>query len=1026
MSQPTGEHVDHPRESRAAPVASSQEGMLWHEQFAPGSFNLPPLVRRYQGHLDVKALRRSLSDIVRRHPPLRTTFEVVDGQPIQRVGSLEPLPLAVGELTGLDPSAQQAEVRRLVEDAARRPFDLARGPLFEPRLLRLGDDDHVLLIRLHHLVFDDWSVNVFRRELSALYAAHLAGKPPELPELRVEFAEFCRRQHRARSGPAATLELSWWRHQLEGAPFTVPLPIGDPERPEGSPHDAVQPLRVALSPALTQQLRALAASERTTLFMALLAVFSVLVHRSTAQDDLLLASVVANRNARELEPLIACFTKKILLRMDLSGDPTFCEVMRRAREAVLGALAHQDLPYETVVQEVLGGAAAAHGLVPDVSVMFQAEAPQKETLHLPGLTVGPFDSGTSTTQPHFAAGEAEADGDVPVWGAGLYRGTFLILSVLETPDDVSLVARGVFHPPAVEQLLARFGELLAEVVARPDRRLSGLGHGGASGSGAGRRRGEAPDGGTPSPGAHVELRGFRVDPSRVGTTLVRCPGVREAAVVAGEDSGETRLVAYVVPGDGAGGAPTLAGLRSFLWTELPGYAWPAAMVVMPALRRSSDGRLDAATLPAPDALEHARNPVPASTGEELLLASLWAEVLGVEEVGVDTNYWQRFSFVDVLARAAAAGMPVSGQQVRRNRILQTLAADLAASRMRARTGAPATAVTEPPGAKEPAARALSPTRSTGSGEVIRAEGLTKVYAGGRTAVDHLDLSVRAGEILGVLGPNGAGKTTTVGMLTGKVIPTSGSALVNGIDVKARPAAAKQFIGVVQQANTLDRGLDVWENLYFHARYFGIGNKAARAATNEMLERFRLVGREGAEVHTLSGGFARRVMLARAILHRPAVLFLDEPTAGLDPQTRLALWETLEELREGGQTIFMTTHYMEEADRLSDRVAVIDKGRILAIDTPAALKRSLGTGTALTVRAEGDLSRLAERLVTISGAGAVHRGDGHVRLRLAAAEHSLARVIAAAEQASCKITDLSLQEGTLEDVFINLTGRELRE
>ncbi len=333
---------------------------------------------------------------------------------------------------------------------------------------------------------------------------------------------------------------------------------------------------------------------------------------------------------------------------------------------------------------------------------------------------------------------------------------------------------------------------------------------------------------------------------------------------------------------------------------------------------------------------------------------------------------------------------------------------------------------DPPALSEPSAATPASARSTEDDEVIRASGLTKVYAGGRTAVDHLDLSVRAGEILGVLGPNGAGKTTTVGMLTGKVIPTSGHALVNGIDVGARPAAAKQFIGVVQQANTLDRGLDVWENLFFHARYFGMGNRAARAATDEVLERFRLLGRESTEVHTLSGGFARRVMLARAILHRPAVLFLDEPTAGLDPQTRLALWQTLEELRRGGQTIFMTTHYMEEADRLSDRVAVMDKGRILAIDTPAALKRSLGAGSALTVKAEGDLSRLAERLGGISGAGALHRADDHVRLRLASAEHSMARVIAAAEQASCKITDLTLLEDTLEDVFINLTGRELRE
>ncbi len=196
------------------------------------------------------------------------------------------------------------------------------------------------------------------------------------------------------------------------------------------------------------------------------------------------------------------------------------------------------------------------------------------------------------------------------------------------------------------------------------------------------------------------------------------------------------------------------------------------------------------------------------------------------------------------------------------------------------------------------------------GFVIETSGLTKVYPGGLEAVDGLDLSVKEGEIFGLLGPNGAGKTTTVGMLTTRVIPTEGSARVRGVDVVAQPTIAKQLIGVVSQSNTLDRSVDVWENLYFHGRYFGMKSRDARARADESLELFRLTDRAHVDVATLSGGMAQRLMLARSILHRPQVLFLDEPTAGLDPQSRLALWDILGELNASGQTILLTTHYME--------------------------------------------------------------------------------------------------------------------
>jgi ABC-2 type transport system ATP-binding protein len=312
-------------------------------------------------------------------------------------------------------------------------------------------------------------------------------------------------------------------------------------------------------------------------------------------------------------------------------------------------------------------------------------------------------------------------------------------------------------------------------------------------------------------------------------------------------------------------------------------------------------------------------------------------------------------------------------------------------------------------------------------EVIRTEQLTKRYPGDILAVDHLDLSVTRGEIFGLLGPNGAGKTTTAGMLTTRVIPTSGGAFVAGIDVARHPAVAKQVIGVVPQTNTLDRALDVFENLYFHGRLFGMNAKTARAAANEMLERFRLSDRAKAPVLALSGGMAQRLMVARAIMHRPSILFLDEPTAGLDPQSRIALWEILGELHRDGQTILLTTHYMEEADQLCDRVAIIDHGRLLALDTPAKLKQSVGADTIVTVTADGDLDALTTLLEDkIDGVTRADRVDGTVRLSVKGAHGVLPAVVTIAEDGGFVVSDLSVAEPTLEAVFINLTGKDLRE
>jgi ABC-2 type transport system ATP-binding protein len=312
-------------------------------------------------------------------------------------------------------------------------------------------------------------------------------------------------------------------------------------------------------------------------------------------------------------------------------------------------------------------------------------------------------------------------------------------------------------------------------------------------------------------------------------------------------------------------------------------------------------------------------------------------------------------------------------------------------------------------------------------EIIGCEQLTKVYPGDILAVDRLDLSVYAGEIFGLLGPNGAGKTTTAGMLTTRTIPTSGKAMVAGIDVIAHPALAKQVIGVVPQTNTLDRSLTVWENLYFHGRFFGMSAKAARAAADESLVRFHLADRAKASVMALSGGMGQRLMVARGILHEPSVLFLDEPTAGLDPQSRIALWEILRELHAQGPTIFLSTHYMEEADLLCDRVAIMDHGRILALDTPQALKASVGADTIVTVTAGGDLDVLGRLLMErIDGAIEWQQVGGKIQLHVKGSHGVLPQVVAAAYREGFTVTDLSVAEPTLETVFIKLTGKDLRD
>jgi daunorubicin resistance ABC transporter ATP-binding subunit len=331
------------------------------------------------------------------------------------------------------------------------------------------------------------------------------------------------------------------------------------------------------------------------------------------------------------------------------------------------------------------------------------------------------------------------------------------------------------------------------------------------------------------------------------------------------------------------------------------------------------------------------------------------------------------------------------------------------------------------------AQAAELTEPPGKGEAaIKTEGLRKTYKSSRgdvEAVRGIDLDIPAGEFFGLLGPNGAGKSTTIGMLTTLVAPTGGRAWVAGHDVVATPVAVKRRIGVVTQNNTLDMQLTVAENLQFRSRFFGLPARVAARRADQLIDAFGLGDRRHAMADQLSGGQARRLLIARALVHQPDVLFLDEPTAGLDPQTRVNLWEILRVLHAQGQTILLTTHYMEEAEALCDRIAVVDHGKILAEGTVGDLLTDSGAQTIVTVRFEEPVPEgldEAPALACHPGISKVEVDGDQLRVFGSDPEGLLGELISLGAKHGLHVRDASQAKPSLETAFLALTGREYRE
>ncbi|HEY0171186.1 MAG TPA: amino acid adenylation domain-containing protein, partial [Pyrinomonadaceae bacterium] len=438
------------RDAGPPPLSFEQQRLWFLQQLEPESpaYNLPTALRLHDA-LDADALERGLNEIVRRHESLRTTFRIVDGRPRQIIADARHARLPLVDLSGLPDAGREAEAQRLLEEEIRRPFDLARGPLFRASLLRLGAREHVLLLVMHHIVSDGWSLGVLSRELTELYAAFKRGAESGLEELPVQYADYAVWQREYLAGDVLEEQLRYWRTQLGGELTALELPADRTRPPVRSWRGAEELLEVDTAHA--ESLRALGRESGATLFMVLLAAFDVLLYRYTGRADIVVGTPTAGRNRREVENLIGLFVNTLALRTRVDGRASFRECLRGVRETTVGAFAHQELPFERVVDELRPHRDTSHA--PLFQVMFALQNASADELELAGVDIEEMDAETGT---------AKLD---------------LRLSARETRDGLSLSMRystDLFDAPRVRLMLEHYRVLLRAVVADPEARVSDL------------------------------------------------------------------------------------------------------------------------------------------------------------------------------------------------------------------------------------------------------------------------------------------------------------------------------------------------------------------------------------------------------------------------------------------------------------------------------------------------------------------------------------------------------------------------
>jgi len=388
------------------PASFSQQRLWFLQQLEPESYlyNIP-LATRFQGALDVPVLEKTIREIVQRHEILRTRFTEINGKPYQRIEKTIDFALPVEDLTALPVDQKDEEVQRRAADDWRRPFDLTRAPMFRARLLKLADDDYVLVFILHHIITDGWSNGVLLREVAMIYNALLQGQAIPLKELDIQYADFANWQQKYLSGEVYERQLSYWREALAGAPAHLNLPTDKP-RPAFQTNRGSTKL-FAFSPELSGRVKALSDAEGATLFMTLLASFQILLSRYSGQDDISVGTPIANRTKRQFENLIGFFVNTLVLRTDLSGEPTFREVVKRVKQATLGAFQHQDMPFEKLVEELQPERDTAY--TPLFQVMFVMQNKQQGQVQLPGLKISQVDMPNEISTFDLTLGIHESD-----------------------------------------------------------------------------------------------------------------------------------------------------------------------------------------------------------------------------------------------------------------------------------------------------------------------------------------------------------------------------------------------------------------------------------------------------------------------------------------------------------------------------------------------------------------------------------------------------------------------------------------
>ncbi|HYR11861.1 MAG TPA: condensation domain-containing protein, partial [Longimicrobium sp.] len=437
-------------EAYVAPLSFAQERLWVLDRMDPGGAGWAvPVCMRIRGPLNVDALRAAWEALVDRHESLRTVFRWMDGAPMQVVLPALSVPLVVEDLASVPPEAREAEARARIGADVAAPFDLAAGPLLRLRLFHLGPDDAVLLANLHHIVTDGWSTGVLLRELSALYGAFVRGEPSPLEEPELQYADFAEWQRERLSGAVLEAHLAHWRQALEGAPALLELPADRPRPPVWDGHGALEPF--SLPASLDRAVHALAVAEGGTPFMVLLAAYAALLGRYAGQDEVVVGTPIANRTRPETEGVVGFFVNTLALRTDLSGDPPFRTLVRRVRDATLAAYAHQDLPFERLVDELKVPRSAAHS--PVFQALFILQNTPEGGVPLPGVQTERFDID---------------------WMHARYDLTLALRARGEGVEGALEYATALFDRGTAARMAGHYRTLLEAACADPGQRLSAL------------------------------------------------------------------------------------------------------------------------------------------------------------------------------------------------------------------------------------------------------------------------------------------------------------------------------------------------------------------------------------------------------------------------------------------------------------------------------------------------------------------------------------------------------------------------